>query len=72
MLLFFVVVVKCSICIAAMECESYEFECHSGMECINGDYRCDGQRDCIDGSDEYNCRKFFLMITISHGYTIII
>lgn len=44
-------------------CSPKQFSCDSG-ECVHLDRRCDLQKDCIDGSDEKDCGRPYVHLTV--------
>ena len=45
------------------KCANYEFTCANG-KCLNKWRRCNRGDDCGDGSDEQQCRKFVITVTV--------
>ena len=45
------------------KCANYEFTCANG-KCLSKWRRCRGGDDCGDGSDEQQCRKFVITVTV--------
>lgn len=50
-------------------CSDGEFVCGVSRECVPTSKVCDFRRDCSDGSDEINCGKMFLFLSLFlYGY----
>lgn len=45
-------------------CSPKQFSCDSG-ECVHLDRRCDLQKDCVDGSDEKDCGRPHVHLTVA-------
>ena len=45
------------------KCANYEFTCANG-KCLSKWRRCRGGNNCGDGSDEQQCRKFVITVTV--------
>ena len=45
------------------KCANYEFTCANG-DCLAKYKRCDGENNCGDDSDEQQCRKFVITVTV--------
>ncbi|XP_066029987.1 suppressor of tumorigenicity 14 protein-like [Pocillopora verrucosa] len=50
-------------CTSARKCANYEFTCANG-KCLSKWRRCRYGDDCGDGSDEQQCRKFVITVTV--------
>ncbi|XP_072030433.1 enteropeptidase-like [Amphiura filiformis] len=43
-------------------CRNEDFWCRTGTGCIRQEFVCDNHMHCLDGSDEFDCRKFRVIL----------